>query len=148
MINAGHEVSLIPTYTPLRLDEHNESVGRIFFGGLNVYLNDKFSWWQRIPRPLTRWLDRPGLIRLATRWSVSNKAEELGELTLSMLQGENGPHRRAVEELDSYLYDQLQPGRCDIQQRPARRGAANTQTTFLLVRYFVSYRVMTFSWTV
>ncbi|TWT57173.1 D-inositol 3-phosphate glycosyltransferase [Thalassoglobus neptunius] len=109
LIQQGHEVSLIPTYTPLRLDEDNESLGRVFFGGVNVYLNDKYSFWRKMPRFLTRWLDHPGLIRMATKWSVSNQASELGELTMSMLRGEEGPHRTAIEELDNFICDQLKP---------------------------------------
>ena len=109
LIAAGHEVSLIPTYTPLRLDENSEALGRVFFGGINVYLNDRYRWWSSAPRFMTRWLDHPGIIRLATRWSVSNQAQELGELTLSMLRGEEGPHRKAVEELDSFISDHLKP---------------------------------------
>lgn len=109
LIAQGAEVSLIPTYTPIRVDEQNASLQQVFLGGINVYLNGKFPWWQRLPRTLTGWLDRPGVIRFASRWSVSNDAAQLGELTLSMLQGEHGPHRQAVTELARYLGRQLKP---------------------------------------
>lgn len=109
LMQAGHEVSLIPTYTPIRVDDHNESLERVFFGGINVYLNGKFGWWNHVPRALKRWLDRPGVIRWATRRSVSNNAEKLGPLTLSMLKGETGPHRQAIEELDQYICQILKP---------------------------------------
>ncbi len=109
LMQAGHEVSLIPTYTPIRVDDHNESLDRVFFGGINVFLNDKFRWWGRMPRLLTHILDRPSLIRMATKWSVSNDASELGELTISMIRGEEGPHRAAIEELDKYISDDLKP---------------------------------------
>ena len=58
--NAGAEISLIPTYTPIRVDEKTVSTERIFFGGLNVYLDYRYSFWRKIPRFLTRWLDAPG----------------------------------------------------------------------------------------
>ena len=37
--NAGAQVTLLPTYTPLRLDEHDESSNPVFLGGINVYLD-------------------------------------------------------------------------------------------------------------
>lgn len=103
LIAKGHEVSLIPTYTPLLLDEQNASIDRVFLGGLNVYLNGKFRLWKSVPRTFTRWLDNPALIRWATSFSISNDAAELGELTLSMLQGGNGPHQTAISELARFL---------------------------------------------
>lgn len=103
LLAAGHEVSLIPTYTPLQLDEEDRSLQRVFFGGLNVYLNAQFPWWRRVPRRLTTLLDRPGLIRWATKLSVSNDARELGALTLSMVRGEQGPHQAAIGELATFL---------------------------------------------
>ena len=35
---AGEDILLVPTYTPLRTDEENVSLNRVFFGGVNVYL--------------------------------------------------------------------------------------------------------------
>ena len=35
----GAQVTLLPTYTPLRLDEHDESTRPVFLGGINVYLD-------------------------------------------------------------------------------------------------------------
>lgn len=105
----GIEVSLIPTYTPLTVDEPDQSLDRVFLGGINVYLNGKFSWWSRMPRLLTSWLDSPGVIRKATSGAVSNDAAELGDLTISMLQGEQGPHRRAIQELASAIANDLRP---------------------------------------
>jgi len=38
LLARGHEVTLIPTYTPTRTDETNVSRKRVFLGGINVYL--------------------------------------------------------------------------------------------------------------
>ena len=109
LMNAGAEVSLIPTYTPVRVDEADASLDRIFLGGINVYLNARFRWWSRLPRFTTRWLDHPRVIRMATRKSVSNDAHELGSLTVSMLEGEQGPHQTAINELTHFVVHQLRP---------------------------------------
>ena len=99
----GTEVSLIPLYTPIRVDEEDQTSSPIFFGGINTYLNDHYPIWRRIPRFLTRWLDSPSLIQQATRGAVSNNAAELGSMTATMLLGEDGPHRKAGEELVDFV---------------------------------------------
>src|SRR5437764_4710524 len=64
---AGEDVILAPTYTPLRTDEENVSGDRVFFGGINVYLQQKSALFRHSPwfldavldsRPLMRWLSR------------------------------------------------------------------------------------------
>jgi glycosyltransferase involved in cell wall biosynthesis len=109
LMDAGHEVTLIPTYTPIRVDEADLSSRRVFFGGINVYLEYQSTLWRRLPRWMTRWVDRPSVIRWATRFGVSNDASELGGLTLAMLDGESGPHRTDVEELAEFLARDLKP---------------------------------------
>ncbi|MBI1314163.1 glycosyltransferase [bacterium] len=107
--DTGHEVTLIPTYTPIRVDEENLSSQRVFFGGINVYLEYHSRLWRRLPRWMTRWVDHPKLISLATRFAVSNDAGELGELTLAMLDGESGPQAQDVEELATFIGRELKP---------------------------------------
>lgn len=109
LIKSGMDVTLVPLYTPLKLDEENQSRGPIFFGGLNVYLNYQLPWWKKLPRFMTRWLDQPAVINWATKKSVSNDAKELGALTVATLQGTHGPQRQASLELIDYLADDLKP---------------------------------------
>ena len=54
----GHEVLMVPdSYLPLTLDEPDGSQGvPIFFGGLNVYLDQKVSVFRSAPG----WLRRSG----------------------------------------------------------------------------------------
>jgi hypothetical protein len=42
----GHDVVLVPTYTPTRTDEPNVSQPRVFLGGINVYLQHKSAFFQ------------------------------------------------------------------------------------------------------
>jgi glycosyltransferase involved in cell wall biosynthesis len=105
---SGYEVSLVPAYTPIRVDEENLSDRRVFFGGINVYLNSRWAWWRRLPQRVKSCLDHPAVIRGLARFGLSTEARELGEMTVAMLQGSDGPHRAAVLELAAY-FRSLQP---------------------------------------
>src|SRR3954464_15884688 len=86
----GHEAFMVPLYLPMTLDEEDQSRGTpIFFGGINVYLQQKSAVFGRIPEWLHRLLDSPKLLGLAAGSTAKTRPQELGELTLSMLQGEN-----------------------------------------------------------
>jgi glycosyltransferase involved in cell wall biosynthesis len=107
--DSGTDVSLIPTYTPIRVDEENLSTDRVFFGGINVYLEHRFRAWRWIPRWMTRWLDHPRMINWATKKAVDTNAQNLGSLTISMLDGEAGAQAVQVDELAKFLGNELRP---------------------------------------
>src|SRR5207237_9887499 len=95
----GHEALLIPTYTPIRTDETDVSQKRVFFGGINVYLQQKLSLFRHTPWLLDRLLDFPRLLRWVSRFAVRTRAEDLGDLTISMLKGEHGFQRKELAKL-------------------------------------------------
>ncbi|NUO84055.1 glycosyltransferase family 1 protein, partial [candidate division KSB1 bacterium] len=105
----GHEVALIPTYTPLRTDETNVTREQIFFGGINVYLEQKFSWFRRSHPALERMLNRPALLNWAARFSASTNAKDLGALTISVLEGEEGRQRKELAQLVDWLKQDYRP---------------------------------------
>ena len=105
----GHDALLIPTYTPIRTDEEDVSQGRVFFGGINVYLQQKFSLFRHTPWFLDRLLDAPRLLNWVSRFAVRTEAQVLGELTVSMLRGEHGHQRKEVEKLVAWLADEIKP---------------------------------------
>lgn len=105
LIARGRDVVLIPLYTPLRTDETNVSIRKVFFGGLSVYLEEKSALFRRLPRALTRVLDSPRILRRITRWAGKTDAEDLGELTVSVLRGDHGYQRRELNELIRALKD-------------------------------------------
>jgi glycosyltransferase involved in cell wall biosynthesis len=109
LMDAGHEVSLIPCYTPIRVDERDVSGQRIFLGGINVYLDALLPGWSRLPRPLTRWLDSRFVLGLASGMAVSSSAKKLGKLTLSLLAGDHGPQRQEIGEFVEFVGRQLKP---------------------------------------
>lgn len=105
----GLDVTLLPLYTPIRTDETDVSVERIFFGGINVYLQQKIPLFRHLPRVLDRWLDHPWLLKWLASHSVKVDAKELGELTLSMVRGESGYQRKEVQKLVAWLKESAQP---------------------------------------
>ena len=61
----GAETTLIPTYTPIRTDEEDVSVDQVFFGGVNVYLQQKFFLFKRCSKIVvsTKFLTCNSLLR-------------------------------------------------------------------------------------
>src|SRR5262245_14384439 len=105
----GHEALLVPTYTPIRTDEEDVSENRVFFGGINIYLEQKFWLFRHTPWFLDRLLNFPRLLRWVSRWGVKTRAEELGDLAISMLEGEHGRQRKEVEKVVTWLADEVRP---------------------------------------
>ena len=106
---AGHEVALIPTYTPLRTDEENVSIPTVFYGAINVYLQHRTSMFRHTPRLLDRLLDRPGLLRWVARFGATTEAKELGGLALDVLRGEHGPQAKELDRLTGWLRNGYDP---------------------------------------
>src|SRR6185295_5737240 len=90
LLESGEDVLLVPTYTPLRTDEESVSQDRLFFGGINVYLQQKLSLFRHTPWFVDQLLDSPALVRFATKFSSSIDPAKLGDMTVSMLSGEHG----------------------------------------------------------
>jgi glycosyltransferase involved in cell wall biosynthesis len=105
----GHDAMLIPTYTPIRTDEPNVSQHRVFLGGLNVYFNYKSALFRRLPRFVHRLLDRPALLRALNRFNATPDYAALGEMTLTVLRGEDGRQREEVERLAAWLANDVKP---------------------------------------
>jgi glycosyltransferase involved in cell wall biosynthesis len=100
----GHDVSMIPLYLPAVTDDTSASDGMpIFFGGINVYLEEKFPMLRRAPAWLTGILDSPALLRASARLANMTSAKDLGELTVSMLRGEQGHQSRELQKLIRWI---------------------------------------------
>ena len=109
LIDLGHDALLIPTYTPLTTDEDDVSQKRIFFGGINVYLQQKSALFRKTPWFLDRLLDGRRLLTWASGFAVKTKPEMLGELTVSMLKGEHGFQKKEIDKLVSWLAAEIKP---------------------------------------
>jgi len=109
LVRQGHDALLVPTYTPIRTDEQDVSQSRVFFGGINVYLQQKVGLFRYTPWFLDRLLDFPSLLRWVSRFAVKTQAHDLGDLTVSMLRGEHGYQRKEVAKLVRWLARDIKP---------------------------------------
>jgi glycosyltransferase involved in cell wall biosynthesis len=109
LIAQGHDALLVPTYTPIHTDEPDVSQKRIFFGGINVYLEQYIPLFRHTPRLLDRLFNSRSLLRWAGRFAAKTQAEDLGDLTLSMLKGEHGYQAKEVTKLVDWLEAEIRP---------------------------------------
>jgi len=101
---AGHDAMLVPLYLPLLGDQPDpHPPSPVFFGGVNVYLQQRFGLFRRTPRWVDRLFDSPRLLRWVSRHFGMTDARVLGETTLSMLRGEHGRQRKELERLVAFL---------------------------------------------
>ncbi len=109
LLALGEDVVLVPIYTPIRTDERDVSENRVFFGGINAYLQQKIPIFRYTPRWFDRLLDHPALLRVLAGRGASVDPAKLGDMTVSMLRGEVGNQRKELEKLVDWLLDEVQP---------------------------------------
>ena len=105
----GHDALLIPTYTPLTLDEPEAEHSKVFLGGVNVYLQEKSWLFRHTPRILDKLLDAPRLLRWAGRFATRTNYSKLGGLLISMLEGTHGHQVKEIRRLADWLKDEVKP---------------------------------------
>ena len=111
----GHDVTLLPFYTPTLTDEENVSrPQQVFFGGISVFLEQHSALFRKAPRFVSRMLDAPGVIKAFTSGSISVDPSQLGALTVSTLRGEQGHQRQEIDKLLEFLRDEPAPDIANI----------------------------------
>jgi len=103
LLARGHDVTLLPVYTPTLTDEPNVSQEKVFFGGISVYLEQYVPLFRKSPKWLDRLWDWKPILDLASRRSLSTSPKMLGELTVSMLKGEAGFQQKEIAKLIAWL---------------------------------------------
>ena len=109
LLKRGHKVTLLPLYTPTNPDEHNVSEHRVLFGGISVYLQQYMPFFRSSPRWLDRLLDAPWIIKAFASRSISTDPRMLGDLTVSMLEGDRGVLRKEFDKLLDWIADEPVP---------------------------------------
>jgi glycosyltransferase involved in cell wall biosynthesis len=109
LLAEGHDISLVPVYTPTRTEDTNVSQRQVLFGGISVYLQHRYAMFRHGPRILDRLWDSPPVIEAFAGRSVSNDPKLLGSLTVSMLGGRSGVLHREFEKLMEWTRSQPVP---------------------------------------
>ncbi len=103
---AGQDVLTVPLYLPLSTGQQQDGPqSPVFFGGINVYLQQKLAIFRRTPRWLDRIFDTKPLLRWAARKASMTSASDQAQTILSMLRGENGRQAKELERLVGFLAD-------------------------------------------
>jgi hypothetical protein len=104
MRKLGEDVLMVPMYLPLQADKIEQLTNApIFFGGINVYLQQKLSLFRKTPRWVDWLFDRPSLLGLIAGKADMTSPRDLGETTVSMLKGLDGKQVKELERLVNWL---------------------------------------------
>jgi glycosyltransferase involved in cell wall biosynthesis len=103
LIARKHDVLLLPVYTPTFTDEPNMSRDHVVLGGISAYLEQYVPLFRRSPKWLDRLWDSKLVLSLASRRSISTNPKMLGEMTVSVLKGEDGFQRKEIDKLIDWL---------------------------------------------
>ncbi len=104
LLARGHDVQVLPLYVPLKT-EGRESLPTtpVFFGGVNVYLQQHSAILRHTPAFVARLFDNPALLKWVSRFAVSTRAADLGPMTVSVLKGREGHQRKELVRLRNFL---------------------------------------------
>src|SRR5215468_7459185 len=115
LLRQGHDVTLLPLYTPPRTDEPSVSSEKVFFGGISVYLEQQSAIFRHTPRWLDKLWDSGFALKAASKRSIAVDPDSLSELTISILRGERGNQRKEIRKFVDWLKTQSPPDVVDMQ---------------------------------
>ncbi len=103
----------MPVYLPLVGETHlKQDAGgqpEVFFGGINVYLQQALPVFRRTPRFVDRFFDSRTALSIAARMGEMTDPTKLGAMTLSMLQGEAGKQKKELNRMTEWLRSRPEP---------------------------------------
>lgn len=106
----GHDVVLLPLYTPTRTEGENASrQGKVFFGGISVYLEQLSPIFRKTPKFLDKLWDLPSVISLFAGRGVEVDPAPLGAMTVSILEGAAGHQKKEIDNLVEWVRHEPKP---------------------------------------
>ncbi|MDX1931806.1 MAG: glycosyltransferase family 4 protein [Capsulimonadales bacterium] len=106
----GHDAMLVPLYLAPTLDEESAAENApLFYGGINVYLQQASPIFRHTPRWIDRMFDSPGALQAAAGRAGMTQARDLGALTVSTLRGEDGNQVKELERLTDWVAREGKP---------------------------------------
>lgn len=109
LMKLGHDVTLLPLYTPTLTDEANVSSDKIFFGGISVYLEQNYALFRKTPWLLDKLWDSKAALKMAAKSTIPVDPHFLGEMTVSMLDLERGHLKKELQKLLAWLESEPRP---------------------------------------
>ena len=110
LLEAGHQATVLPVYLPL---VQNGSIipdgPPVFYGAVSIFLKQKFPLFRSLPGWADILLNSKPVLNYAVKKAGSTRAKGMEELTISMLQGEEGLQKDELDELVNYLRDHEKP---------------------------------------
>ncbi|MHB1461948.1 MAG: glycosyltransferase family 4 protein [Armatimonadota bacterium] len=104
LTSLGHDVSVTALYTPFHSDEESVlGTAPIYYGGINVFLQQVSPIFRNTPPSFDRLLDNRRLLKWASKFSIKTRAEDLGPMTISVLEGQNGQQKKELSRLIDHL---------------------------------------------
>jgi glycosyltransferase involved in cell wall biosynthesis len=115
LVARGHDVVLTPVYTPTTTDERNVSGSRVLFGGVSVYLEQHVPLFRHTPAFIDRLWDSTAVLKMASKRQIKVDPSVLGEMTVSMLRGQDGFQRKEIQKMLDWLHSEA---RFDVVNLP------------------------------
>jgi len=99
----GHDTLMGPMYLPMMTDEPTAADQPVRFSGVNVYLQQKFGFFRKAPQWIDRLFSARWMLRFAASRAGMTQARDLGDMTVSMLRGEEGRQAKEIDKLVNWL---------------------------------------------
>lgn len=110
MRSLGHDAVTIPLYLPPLMDDTTtDSEIPVFFGGVNVYLQQQLSLFRHTPRWIDKFFDSQSMLKYAAKKAGMTKTSGLGSTTISMLKGDAGRQVKELKRLVDFLANDIRP---------------------------------------
>ena len=110
LIKLGHDAIMLPIYLPLTIEQTDiEDDTPLFYGAVNVYLKQNFKIFRNMPLWLEKFFNSSAILRYAAKKAGSTRADGLEEMTISMLNGDEGYQSKELQELIDFLKNHEKP---------------------------------------
>jgi glycosyltransferase involved in cell wall biosynthesis len=111
MKSLGHDVTMLPMYTPLRVDEESVSEDHVFYGGIEAYLLQQFPQKSLLRDMMVKVASSQAILKMLPRFDIGSNVDpaQNAEMTLSMLRGEMGNQSPLLQEMVEWMTASLRP---------------------------------------
>ena len=124
----GHDVLLVPLYTPTLTDEPNVSEERVFFNGISVYLQQRAGFFRWAPRAVRQAARRALAHQGGGVWIDFDRSAIAGRADDLDAQGRGRLSAEGVREAPRLACPRVAAGRHSTAQRAPREPGASAST--------------------